>query len=776
MPLIRPFRNSLYLTLALAVAAIGLAGGDLLPEIPFVTAFCLLLLGAAYALEGRWQLSLRDANVAGLFLGALLGLWAIFQAVRPPTGLADTLPWPASALPYLAPVLMVLIPAKMFRPKHVGDYWVMHGLGLLAMALACAMASEGAFILVFAAYAAAFVWSLSTFYLYRELGEELAVTSRLAGGRWRAARPAVVWAGVAGAVAVPLFWATPRSGSQWELGIIHRGRASTGLSEGPVDLNRTGPVGVNREQAFEVYVEDAAGQPVLDLSPDQRWRVSHLQQYDAGRWGRNQFGGLQTADRATSPITPPSREPRRRLPDFGPNAYYLNFVLTSKLARTPPLADPVAWRSGEYAPAVSRFDDGGYRNWVHRHDGSMDGAFSYEGDAPRYVQAWIRPDRPGDGPVMRMQPPRTEYLARVPRGMSRVRDFTNRLVERLVAEGQLPPAVLVDIDPATMYRAMAHHEAIARALERHLAASGEFTYTLDLTRKDKSVDPVEDFLLNTKSGHCQRFATALVLMLRTQGVPCQMVLGYRGCEGRGDGWYDVREDHAHAWVEVLVPASGEGLPPVAQVATGFGGWYPSIQRGWAFGGGLAVAATPLPEDWQPVRWVTLDPTPAGEMEEGGVDSLLGQARERWAAILKSLLLAYNQESRQRAADSLEDWMTYGNGPYYLGGGALALAGLWWARRRWLHTRPAGRALPSHVKRLEAILKRAGYGWPDGQTAREFARGVAEVLRATPATSAVAAIPEQVVTAYYSERFGGRLLGVDERRELDEALGRLEGVV
>ncbi|HJZ93089.1 MAG TPA: transglutaminase domain-containing protein [Gemmataceae bacterium] len=771
MPLIRPFRNSLYLTLALAVAAIGLAGGDLLPEIPFITAFCLILLGVAYALEGRWQLSLRDANVAGLFLGALLGLWAIFQVVRPPTGLAETLPWPASALPYLAPVLMVLIPAKMLRPKHVGDYWAMHGLGLLAMALACAMASEGAFILVFAAYATAFVWSLSTFHLYRELGEELATTGRLAGGRWRAARPAVMWAAVAGAVAVPLFWATPRTGVQWELGLIHRGRASTGLADGPVDLNHTGTVDVNREKAFEVFVEDVAGQPVLDLSPDQRWRATHLQRYEGGRWGRNQFGGLQTADAAVTPLGV-TRDPRRRLPDLGPDARYLTFVLGPRLTRTPPLADPVAWRSGDLTPAVSQFQDGGYRNWVHRHDGSMDGAFSYDGEAPRYVQVWAAPERPGEGPAMRLQPARTEYLIQVGRGMERVRGFTDRLIERLVAEGALP-AGAGQVDPDTMVRLPAHHEAIARALERHLAASGEFTYTLDLTRKDKAVDPVEDFLLNTKSGHCQRFATALALMLRTQAIPCQMVIGYRGCEGRGDGWYDVREDHAHAWVEALVPAPGDGLPPAGQLGPRLGMAWPVAERTGLLAGGLAVISPPMPEGWRPMRWLTLDPTPAGDIGESGVDSLFGQARERWASVLRALLLAYNQESRDRAAEAVEQWVTEGNGPFYLAGGGVALVALWWARRRWQRVRVARRPLPTHLRRLEAILRGAGYGRAAGQTAREYARGVGEVLRAASATAGVAVVPEQVVSAYYAERFGGRVTGDQQRRELDEALGRLE---
>ena len=196
---IRPFHTSLYLSLAFAVLAIGVAGGDLLPELPYLTGFSLLLLGVAYYSEGRWQFSLRTANMVGMGLGAVLGLWAIFQVVRPPTGLSDTLPWPASALPYLAPVLMILIPAKMLRPKHMGDYWAMHGLGILAMALACAMASEGAFVILFALYTVVFVWSLTTFHLIRELGPERA-SEPMRSSRWRALRPAMIWAGLAGGI------------------------------------------------------------------------------------------------------------------------------------------------------------------------------------------------------------------------------------------------------------------------------------------------------------------------------------------------------------------------------------------------------------------------------------------------------------------------------------------------------------------------------------------------------------------------------------------------
>lgn len=771
MPPVRPFRLSLYLSLGIAVGAIGVAGGDLLPEIPYVTVFCLLLLGAAYALEGRFELSLRDANFVGLALVALLGIWIVFQFVRPPTGLADTLPWPASALPYLAPVLMLLIPAKLLRPKHIGDYWTMHGLGLLAIALACALASEGAFILVFALYAATFVWSLVSFHLYRELGPDLAGATVLNGGRWRAVRPALIWAGIATAAAVPVFWLTPRSGGQWELGINSRGRLS-GISEGPVDLNTTGPIVMNRERAFEVYVESADGQPSLDVPIDQRWRVSALHNYQDGRWVRNQFG-FTTPDRAVSSLGT-TTEARKRLPDFGPTSLYMSFSIGSKINRTPPLADPVAWRFNEYPPVVTRVREQFYRSWVHRHDGAMDGSLEYDSSAPQYTQAWVAPAVPGVSPAMRVQTRQIEYLQRTTRGMARIKDYTDQLIERLVNNGALPAVVLTGFDSASRSRAPRHHEAIARALENHLASSGEFTYSLELTRQNKLIDPAEDFVLNTKAGHCQRFATALVLMLRSQGIPSQLVLGYRGCESRGDGWYDVREDHAHAWVEVLIAAEPDEAVPVWRIAPGLANWWSAMQGIGLAGGCLAARALPVPDDWQAVHWVTLDPTPsAGNVDEAGPPSLLSQARQRWEAILKTVLLAYNKESREQAAEALREWVTEDDGGYYLASAAVLLLGIWAYRRQSARRRAEANVGPAPLRRLLAALRRAQIEWPQGLTAREFARSAGDRLRGSPTTAAAAYVPDAIVNAYYAERFGDLPPSPDERRELDAGLARLE---
>jgi transglutaminase-like putative cysteine protease len=777
MPPVRPFRTALYLSLGLAVFALGLAGGDLLPEIPYLTGLSLVLLGIAFGIEGRWQLSLRDANLVGLALAGLLLVWGVFQFVRPPTGIMDVLPWPASALPYLAPVLMILIPAKMYRPKHAGDYWTMHGLALLAMAMACALAQDGAFAVVFAAFAAAFIWSLAGFSLYREAGP-VAAERPMAGGRWRALKPAVGWAMLAGGAAIPLFWITPRTGSQWELGLNTRGKV-TGVSDGPVDLNATGTVAINRERAFEVYVEDRDGRPVLDLPADQKFRAILLQQYEGGRWGRNQFGDLEPLDKATSPQGVASN-PRDRLPDFGPDGRYLTFVIDPRLTRTPPVIDPVAWRPGDWTPAVSRYEgDGLYRSWIHRKDGSIDGAFSFEGGKPQYVQAWAPPAKPGAGPVMRVRTQAAVYLARLPGGLSRLRRYTDELVARFAADGTLPREVLTDIDPDTRHRKPKYHEAIGRALEHHLAASGEFTYTLDLARKDKGIDPTEDFVLNVKAGHCNRFATALVLMLRTQGVPCQMVIGYRGADARGDGWYDVREDSAHAWVEILIPAPGEtaGLDtPARQANIFFPRYLPAMQWGWQAGGALAFAATPTPPEWEPMRWQTLDPTPSiGGPDDATDTTFFGAAREKWEALFKALLLAYNTQSREQAVEAVKEW-TAGGGWAYLLGGAVLLIGVGYWRRRRAKRRAEWAGIPDPLRRLVEVLTKAGFPWPAGQTAREWARKAGAGLESVTRTVDVAGVPERVVSAYYAARFGGRPIGADEQRELSAAVGRLAGAL
>lgn len=93
---------------------------------------------------------------------------------------------------------------------------------------------------------------------------------------------------------------------------------------------------------------------------------------------------------------------------------------------------------------------------------------------------------------------------------------------------------------------------LAEFIEQHFTNS-DFTYTLDLPRPtDQSIDPIEDFLVNGRKGHCQYFASAMLVMLRQSNIPSRIVVGYKPHEYNPLGdYYSVKQSDAHAWVEGL---------------------------------------------------------------------------------------------------------------------------------------------------------------------------------------------------------------------------------
>lgn len=146
---------------------------------------------------------------------------------------------------------------------------------------------------------------------------------------------------------------------------------------------------------------------------------------------------------------------------------------------------------------------------------------------------------------------------------------------------------------AKEWTAGAHDEvAIAEAIDRRLRR--DYRYSLDYRRRGRR-DPIYEFLVEDKSGHCEYFASAMAILLRMSGVPARVVGGFRVTEYNPIGGYHiVRERNAHAWVEAYLPKRG---------------------------------------------WTTYDPTPAGALAQdtaastsffGGVADVLGSA---WASFL-----------------------------------------------------------------------------------------------------------------------------------------------
>jgi hypothetical protein len=84
---------------------------------------------------------------------------------------------------------------------------------------------------------------------------------------------------------------------------------------------------------------------------------------------------------------------------------------------------------------------------------------------------------------------------------------------------------------------------------------GGFHYSLYQEAGKAGARPLADFLLKTRSGHCEYFATATVLLLRAGGIPARYVTGYSVQEpSRLGRSFIVRQRHGHAWA--LVYADG----------------------------------------------------------------------------------------------------------------------------------------------------------------------------------------------------------------------------
>lgn len=75
-----------------------------------------------------------------------------------------------------------------------------------------------------------------------------------------------------------------------------------------------------------------------------------------------------------------------------------------------------------------------------------------------------------------------------------------------------------------------------------------FKYSLKLERSAWGKTPIENFLLKSRTGHCEFFATATVFLLRAAGIPARYANGYAVDEfSRLEKCYVVRARHAHAW-------------------------------------------------------------------------------------------------------------------------------------------------------------------------------------------------------------------------------------
>jgi transglutaminase-like putative cysteine protease len=111
----------------------------------------------------------------------------------------------------------------------------------------------------------------------------------------------------------------------------------------------------------------------------------------------------------------------------------------------------------------------------------------------------------------------------------------------------------------------------ALAIEAYLRT---FPYNLDLPPPPNEQDVVDYFLFDLQQGYCDYYATAMVVLARTAGLPARLAMGYAsGTYNEANARYIVTEADAHAWVEIYFPGYGwiefeptAGRPPIHRPA------------------------------------------------------------------------------------------------------------------------------------------------------------------------------------------------------------------
>jgi transglutaminase-like putative cysteine protease len=745
MPTDTAFRLSMYLTLAFSCAALGYAEFPLLPEVAFIAGGVFLALLLLYRLETRVELlSIPAANRLGVVVALAILVWAAFRVLREvnnPEML--NMNWGLLGVAMVGPLVMTLMPAKLARrEKHAGDYWWLHGLALATASLAGAMAEDVVAFILLGLYSACAVWSLALFYFLRASGLVQPVPGQAPGvpvaGVVASGSPrsglirALGFAVLAALVTGPMYLLTPRS--PWDKLEFGKPRVEIGYSaDQMVDLTQTGDLQENPQVAFEVTAETEAG-PKTDLSPDQRWRGRTMRRYQNGLW--------QPGDTRLPSILPaPSQSRPWTLPDLGPGQVTLKYTIYPG-ARGRFLADPIAWAGGQPSP-VAHIQETGHRPWVWVGDGS----FLSESRIPRggstsYLQVWRQEADTDLSPPFRINDPDRDAVLRQLRHnpVPRVKEYADKLVARMIRDGKLPPDPW---DKATFLPRLEFHDLIARSFASHLATTPELKYTTDLRREKKNLDPIEEFLFHTRAGHCERFATALVLMLRSQGIPAILVLGFMGCEQAEEpGKYIIRHANAHAWVEALIE----------QYDT----------RPWWDMWGVRLRS----------RWRSLDPTPAGEPTQAGSGDWMDRAGTWLRSTFNTFVANYDAEQRRRALTAAGSWMTRTETLGIAAGLVVAVVLLpSLLRKRSISTLATPEA--RWFDRLLAVLAAYGFTPVPGQTPREFATTVAESLRRNPAAVSLAEVPLDWVEAYYETRFGGRPLPPDRLAALESRLDDLK---
>jgi len=415
-------------------------------------------------------------------------------------------------------LLLFLGTLRLFTAKSPRDFRFVQTLALLQM-LAATM-SASVYFLVFLSFFLMFgIATLAGAEVLRSGAKQpLIVRSGLRSFGWRLMGLTFFIAMTIVLIAGGMFFVLPRSAHAAFQHLAPFRSQFPGLS----NVVSLGAIG-------EIQQSDSPLLHVRMTSPfkpdDLKWRGMVLSQFDGHRW---------TQVRREAPKIPVERG-FAKLGDRPPRTPWFQYEVRMKdldsdvlfMAGRPQMA-------GVGVPAIYGSSDTGYRV-----PGRPSGPFAYTG--------YSVIEEPGATHAPMSAADREEYLRLPP---------TDPRVEALARSwmaGGLGP----------LWE--------AQQIQKHLKR--DFKYTLELPSKEVP-DPLAHFLFVRRKGHCEYFASAMAVMLRTRGIPSRVVTGFQsGVMNPVNGWLILRASDAHSWVEAWVdgwgwmtfdPTPSSIAPPKAQ--------------------------------------------------------------------------------------------------------------------------------------------------------------------------------------------------------------------
>jgi transglutaminase-like putative cysteine protease len=496
------FNVSLYLLVLTGFGALASTGALDLPAV--------LLVGLALLLRGYQLATQHSFVISAHWLDYLTLLYL-------PVGIADYLFVSRSFLATVVHLVLFLMVVRLFSLQRPRDHYTLAALSFAMILGAAVLTVDSIFLFSFAAFLLVAVITFVLMEMKHSTTEAqvsahepaIAAPHRKLATTLLATAPLLMVLVLVGATFI--FFLLPRVSSRYLTGYSPATDIATGFSD-RVQLGRIGQIQQSNAVVMHIQIDND-----LQGAYDLKWRGVALTAFDGKTWS-NPFSQREIPRGADGNYV--LRPVAGQIPNPGARKIHYQVLMEPIGSNVFFLADKAQSLTGNFRRLST--DAGG-------------AVYNLDVDRPinRYeADSWLVNPDPGE-----------------------LRDASDLVPASMAAYVKLPPLDLRISKLAEEITAgsLTNYDK-AVAIDRYLKT--HFGYTLELPRTMPR-DPLANFFFERKQGHCEYFASAMAVMLRSLHVPARVITGFRTGEFNDlTGQYVVRASNAHAWVEAYFPDAG----------------------------------------------------------------------------------------------------------------------------------------------------------------------------------------------------------------------------